>query len=496
MEAQKSESFETSLKAAFALHNAGRHAEAEAGCRALLAQNARDGQLLFLLGMILQKTSRSDEALKFLGMAAALPAPSARIFNGLGFVHQSRKEYARALEYYERAIALGWRAADTFYSAGNACYRLGEMERAVTMFQNAVALKPADAASWNNLGKCLNELNRLPEAIAAYERAVTAKPDYALAHYGRAIALLTAGQLAEGFREYNQWRHCGIKPREFSQPAWRGESVPDKILFLHAEQGFGDAIQNVRFLPQARERVAKIILECRPELKTLFVHSGCADEVIAYGETIPPFDCFTSLASLSGILGVTLATIPQPVPYLKLGFGGKLSPSQTKQLKVGLAWAGNSTHHNDAARSLRLEELLPLLSTSDTIFYSLQQPVPTRDEECFQSVKTLLNSRAPFNDFLETSAFVAEMDLIITVDTAIAHLAGALAKPVWTLLPFAADWRWFLERTDTPWYPTMRLFRQKQRGQWHSVIAQVASALNDFSRAKNSGTAAGVSLKP
>jgi ADP-heptose:LPS heptosyltransferase len=178
----------------------------------------------------------------------------------------------------------------------------------------------------------------------------------------------------------------------------------------------------------------------------------------------------------------------------RVSTGGSPSPTQTKNLKVGLVWAGNPTHHNDAARSLRLEDLMPLLQTPGTSFFSLQQPVPARDEAHFQSVRESLNQREPFADFLETSAWVAEMDLIITVDTAIAHLAGALAKPVWTLLPFAADWRWFLERADTPWYPTMRLFRQKQRGDWRSVILQVAAALNDLSRAKKSGLEAAAVL--
>ena len=324
-------------------------------------------------------------------------------------------------------------------------------------------------------------MNRLEESIQAYDRAVLVKPDYALARYGRAISLLTAGRLLEGFREYNDWRHHGIKPREFSQSAWHGEFIPDKTLFLHAEQGFGDAIQHVRFIPQARERTAKIILECRPELKTLFTYSGCADVVIAYGETIPPFDHFTSLASLPGILGVTLPTIPAQVPYLKAPPVRPLPSAPIGHLKIGLAWAGNPSHHNDAARSLRLEELAPLLQVPNTTFYNLQRPVPTRDETYFQSGIKLLDLGGEVKDFLDTSAVMAELDLVITVDTSMAHLAGALAKPVWTMLPYSPDWRWLLDRADTPWYPTMRLFRQSQRGQWHSVVSQMIEKLNHIS---------------
>ena len=470
------DSFQPVLKVAFELHNAGHHADAEALCRVLLRLNPRDGQLLFLLGMVLQKTGRSAEALKYLQSAAQLQPQSARIFNALGFVHQSLKDYARAVELYAKAIALGQQAADTFYSMGNACYQLGEVERAASLFQKAVELQPRDVASWNNLGKCLSDSNRLEDSIQAYDQAVAADPNYSLARYGRALSLLTAGRLTEGFREYNQWRYHGIARREFPQPAWTGQPIPGQTLFLHAEQGFGDAIQSARFIPQARKLAAKVILECRPELKTFFSHSGCADQVIAFGEDIPPFDYFASLASLPGILGVTLSTIPQPVPYLKAA-SGTLPPAPAGHLKVGLVWAGNPSHHNNRARSIRLEELAPLLPVPDVTFYSLQMSMPAHDENWLPSWPKLIDLRGHFQDFLETSAVVAQLDLVITVDTAMAHLAGALAKPVWTLLPYAPDWRWFLNREDSPWYPTMRLFRQTQRNQWPPVIQRVAEEL-------------------
>jgi tetratricopeptide (TPR) repeat protein len=288
-QAAGTDAFQQTLKVAFELHNAGRETEAEALCRVLLRQNDRDGQLLFLLGMVLSKLGRNGEALKHLEPAAALEPQSGRIFNGLGLVQQGLKNHAAAVEAYVRAIELGQRGADTYYSLGNAYYQLGEVERAAASFQAAVELKPQDVASWNNLGKCLGDLGRMEESIGAYDRAMAVEPDYFLARYGRAISLLTAGRLTEGFREYNQWRHHRLKKREFPQPAWQGEAIPGKTLFLYAEQGFGDAIQYVRFLKQVRERVGKVILECRPELKTLFQHSFGAEVVIAYGEEIPAF---------------------------------------------------------------------------------------------------------------------------------------------------------------------------------------------------------------
>ena len=484
------EAWQRVLKVGFDLHNSGRHEDAEALCRLLLPHLPQDSQLLLLLGMVLQKMGRSLEALKYLEPAAKLQPKSARILNSLGFVHQSLKSHARAVEYYARAIELGWGAADTYYSMGNACHQIGEVERAADMFRKAVELKPLDVASWNNLGKCLNDSNRLEEAIETYNRALALDPHYAMAGYGRAITLLAAGRLSEGFREYNQWRTHGIKPRQFPQPEWQGEPIPGKTLFLHAEQGFGDAIQYVRLIPQARELTARVILECRPELKTFFTHCACADVVIAYGETIPPFDYFTSLASLPGILGVTLPTIPQRVPYLKVEVPGLLPPAPAGHLKVGVVWAGNPVHHNNANRSMRLREFAPILQVPDVAFYSLQIAVPPHDEKLFRSLSQLTDLSGQFESFLETAATVAELDLIIAVDTAVAHLAGALAKPVWTLLPFAPDWRWMLDHEGTAWYPTMRLFRQKQRGQWQPVIARVTEELGRLASRKNCAPAA------
>jgi len=475
--------FQAVLKVAFDLHNAGRHMEAEAICRVLLDRQPHDPQLLFLLGMVLHRLGRDREALEHLTRAAGLPAPAARIFNALGLVHHALGEEARAVENYERALALGPPSAGLYYNLGNACYLLGDVERAISFFQQAVALDPRDAASWNNLAKCLKDCNRLEESLAAYDQSLAADPDYPLARYGRTIVLLTAGRLPEGFYEYNKWRNQQrVKPREFPRPAWRGEPVPGRTLFLHAEQGFGDALQDVRFIPSARARAgaAKVILECRPELKTLFTHSGCADEVIAYGETIPAFDCWTSLISLPGLLDTTLPSIPGQNPYLQAPPAPSLPPAPAGHRKVGLVWAGNPTHHNDAARSLRLAEFAPLWQLPGLTFYSLQTPVPARDAEAFHSAPNLMDLGGRLNDFLATATMVAQLDLIITVDTAVAHLAGALGKPTWTLLPFSPDWRWFLDRPDTPWYPTMRLFRQPHRGQWPPVIGRVVESLGRF----------------
>ena len=478
------------LKVAFDLHNSGRHVEAEALCRLLLPHLPQDGQLLMLLGLALQKTGRAPEALKYLDQAAQLEPKSARILNSLGFIHQSLKNYAKAAEYYMQAIGLGRGAAATYYSVGNAWYQLGELDRAAGFFKKAVELQPGDAASWNNLGKCLSDTNHLEESIQAYNQAMSINPEFAMAGYGRAVAILATGRLLEGFREYNQWRTHGVKSRQFAQLEWQGERIPAQTLFVHTEQGLGDAIQYSRFIPQARERAGKVILECRPQLKSFFAGCNCADSVIAFGEPIPPFHRFTSIASLPGILGVTLPTIPNQVPYLKIPVTGQPLLERDARLKVGVVWAGDPAHHNNANRSLRLEQFAPILRVPGVTYYSLQVPMHAHDETLFSSLTHVRDLGGQFKSFLDTATAVAELDLVVAVDTSVAHLAGALGKPVWTLIPYAPDWRWLLEREDTPWYPTMRLFRQKQAGQWPTVIARVAEELGRLAACKSSRPAA------
>ncbi len=470
------DSFDRSLKLAFEMQNAGRGAEAEALCRVLMKIRPQDAQLLFLLGMVLHKASRDEEAVEWLSLAAQYQPQSARIFSGLGCVYQKLEDHPRAAAAFETALKLEPQSAATEYNLGSSCYKLGQVGKAEVLFRSAVEKDPRDSACWNNLGKCLKELNRLDESIKAYNRALEIAPDYALARYGRAISLLTAGRLPEGFRDYEA-RWLMVTPRQFPQPEWTGNPAPGRTLFLHAEQGFGDAMQMVRFVPLARERVGRVILECRPGLENLFQFSNCADTVIPYGVEIPPFDFRLSLISLPRVLGVTLDTIPSRTPYLRAPSCQWLPPAQPGRLKVGLAWAGNPEHHQDAARSLRLEQLAPILQVPGVAFYNLQQPVPAGDQACLQTMSASIHSNLKLDDFLDTASVIAEMDLVISVDTAVAHLAGALGKPVWILLQHSSDWRWFLDRPDSPWYPTAQLFRQVERNEWRTPILRTAEAM-------------------
>lgn len=471
------DSYEQSLKLAFEMHNSGRALEAEALCRVLLQIRPDDGQLLFLLGMILHKAGMDDEAVRWLLLAGKNQPKSARIFHGLGCAYQGLEDHERAAAAFEIAIRLEPRTPDAWYQLGLSCYWQEDIERAVALFSRAVEINPRDSRSWNNLGKCLKELNRLDESIEAYNRALEIEPDYALMRYGRAVSLLCAGRLAEGFKEY-EWRRHSMKARHFFKPEWHGENAPGRTLLLHAEQGFGDAIQMVRFIRSARRRVGRIVLECRPELRTLLEYSRCADIVVPYGASLPEFDLFLSLSSLPFVLGTTLETIPTKTPYLAAPVRETPLPAGSGVLKAGLAWAGNPGHHQDAARSVQFLDLAPILDVPGVAFYSLQKPVPGRDEPDL-GLASNIHSNLDLKDFLATASIIAELDLVIAVDTAVAHLAGALGKPVWLLLQHSPDWRWFLNRSDTPWYPTMRLFRQTKRNSWKEPIARIAEELTN-----------------
>jgi len=465
---------------AFEAYRAGRNDEAEAICRKVASLTPTHSQACFLLGMVLRKRGSAEEAVHWLKQAARLQPSSPEVLNGLGSAYSDLRDHRRAAECYARAIQVNPRYVDAYYNMGNACQRLREFQKALACYNRALELNPRDHEVWTNLGKLHKELNQVDQAIAAYDRALRVQPDFALAHWNRAIILLLAGRLQEGFQEYEwRWRMRSpiFPPRNYPQPLWDGRPLGRKTLFIHAEQGFGDAIQFVRYLWLARRRAARVILETPSPLRSLFEESGCADAVIGLGQPPPPFDCFIPLMSLPRLFQTTLETIPRGVTYLRSPSGPDIPHPPEGRLKVGLAWAGNATHDGDATRSMRLEQLTPILEVPGVAFFSLQVPVPSEDEPLLRSTPQLANLAAQLKDFRNTAAIIHEMDLVISVDTAVAHLAGALGKPAWTFIEHSPDWRWLLGRSESPWYPTMRLFRQTEPGHWQPIIRQAAEEL-------------------
>jgi Flp pilus assembly protein TadD len=472
------------LESAREAHREGRYAEAESFCRDLLERTPADGEVPYLLGLVLHQTGRESEAEKWLLHSAALAPQSPNAYYALGCVYAAAGDAASAAEVFAAALRRNPNYLNAYYGLGNACYKLRDFERAVSLYRQALALNPQDYELWNNLGQALEAFLRTEEALAAYERAIEIQPEFGLARSNHALALLSLGRLQEGFREY-EWRWRKIPPRPYPQPFWRGQLIPGKTLMVCAEQGFGDTIHFVRFTPEARARAGQVIVECQPPLKRLFEYARCADTVIAVGETPPLFDCYVPVMSLPLVLGKTLETIPGN-PWLVAPVAEALPQVPHGHFKVGLVWAGNPTNINDGRRSIPFPDLAPILAKPGITFFSLQVPVRPQDEPHVCAIPNLVPLTGRIKDFYDTAGSLGQMDLVLSVDTSVAHLAGALGKPVWTLLPHPGDWRWLLQRTDSPWYPTMRLFRQSQSGQWQPVIARVAEELGRWVAARNS----------
>jgi hypothetical protein len=392
----------------------------------------------------------------------------------------------------EEAIAAGTAAIDlrpgrlleAYYNMGTAYYEMRRYEQAAKALSQAVALQPNDVKSLTNLGNALTCLGKLPEAIAAYSAAVTADPLAPDPHWNLALTCLLAGDFELGWVEH-EWRFaCDSLNHSqlFSQPQWRGEPLEGKTILLHLEQGFGDSIQFARYAPLVVAAGGEVILQTQSELVRLFKSIPGVSQVIALGEPLPRFQLHCPLMSLPLAFKTLVDTVPSNVPYLWPPSGACRSlperpPDAARRLRVGLVWAGRPTHKNDRQRSLKLAQLLPLADLPGIEFFSLQKGTESCQLLPLAEQWKILDSTHELNDFADTAALISQLDLVISVDTALAHLTGALGKPVWVLLPFAPDWRWMLGRADSPWYPTMRLFRQPALDDWASAIEELRQAL-------------------
>jgi Flp pilus assembly protein TadD len=396
---------------------------------------------------------------------------------------QSRRQ-EESVQLMQREIALNPTNAQSHANLGRVLARLGRMEEAVDPLRKAVALRPDDHRSHQNLSVALTRLGRREEGLAACRKALELAPDYPEAHFNLGMSLLQRGEFSAGWEEF-EWRlklprlHVN---RGFSQPQWNGQELSGKTLLLYTDGGFGDALQFSRYIPLLRDRNARLVVECQPALTTLFSQMAGLDRVIPRGTALPDFDLYIPFLSLSRVLGVRLDNIPSSVPYLSAPpqraaeWAGRIQKDE--KLNIGLTWAGSPLSFDARGRSL--EVFAPLAQARDVRFHSLQV-----GEEATQARPVgleMIDYGADLHDFGETAALVQQLDLVISVDTSVAHLAGALARPVWVLLPFNPDFRWLLGRNDSPWYPTMRLFRQSKIGDWETQVNEMTKRLESFQR--------------
>ena len=430
---------------------------------------------------LLRLAGRPQEAIAAGERATILDPTLAQAHCNLGIAHYDVDDYRSAERSYERALAHDPRFAEAWSNLGNALRAQHKLEEALLAYDRALAVRPDYADAHANKASTLHLAGRIEDSKAAYRRAIALDPMQANAHSGLSLLLLLEGNLDLGFFEYEwRWRSTEMPARRVAGPLWEGDRAPGKRLFIHSEQGLGDALQFVRYLPLLIARGASVTLLVPESLRRLVADSMPAVALWDEQAPLPAYDRHCPLLSLPRLFRTTLATIPADVPYLRAPEAASLRWRRRldggSELKVGVVWAGNPKHINDPARSIPLEVLAPLFTVAGTRFFSLQVGPRADDLQRLGGVP-LTPLATELTDFAETAGAVANLDLVVTIDSSLAHLAGAMGKPFWVLTPAVPDWRWLHDREDSPWYPTARLFRQATRLQWRPVIERVAGEL-------------------
>ncbi len=497
-----------------ALRSMGRNEEAAAAFRRVLRRDRRHADAHYNLGNALQALGQREEAAASFGRAIRLKPDYAAAYTNLGLLSSELGRHGEALDCLSRALRLEPDEAKVHFNLGVALWTGGKIEAAVACYRRALAIDSSDAQCHHNLalalmrsneledaaaherraielapelveahavlGQILVSLGRLDEGLRAFERALEIDGHNLGAHLGKARALLLKGDLDDGWTEYEwRWKRGREPVREYPKPEWDGSDLAGRTLLLYTEQGLGDTIQFVRYVPLIAAGGGRVVVECQAPLVRLIQRVPDAERVLARGQKPPRFDVHAPMLSLPRIMKTRLDSLPCDIPYFAMP--GPPAPNRGAAdgggLGVGIVWAGSPDHENDANRSCALADFLPLLEIPGTKFFSLQKGPPSRQIHelgCAGLVRDL-NDRN--KDFADAADIMWRLDLVISVDTAAAHLAGALGIPVWMLLPFAPDWRWMLDRKDTPWYPSMRLYRQPRPGAWREVLAEAANDL-------------------
>ena len=437
-------------------------------------------------GRVLQQLARSEQALASYDRALALRPDYREALNGRTVALLKLKRFEEALANCDATLALKPEYAEAFNDRGVILQELKRYEEALASYDRAQVLRPGFAEAIYNAGVVLQELKRIDEALANFDRAHALKPDFADAHCHGALLRLLTGDFERGWIE-SEWRwksaSSSLTRPPFAQPLWLGEEAIDgKTILLQSEQGYGDTIQFCRYVPMVAALGARVILQVEEPLRQLMSGVEGVSQCISKDADLPAFDLHCPLLSLPLAFGTRLATIPSAKSYLSVPAQARdwqAELGSSPRPRIGLAWSGNPQHQRDSERSIAFSRLAPLLDLPAS-FVSLQRDVRSHDQAALTARRDVANLGPSMQNFADAAALVASLDLVIAVDTGIAHLAAALGRPVWMLLQFVPDWRWQLDRDDTPWYPTMRLFRQTARSDWDSVIARVAVALREM----------------
>ena len=524
------------LEVATALYREGKLQEAAQVCQELLSSKPSDAKALTLLGAVALQIRPPEQALALLSRAAELDASDAFTHSLLGNVRLKRGDLAGALHSYDQALSLAPRYVDAYYNRGCAlldCGRFedaigdfdravelnpgfapaylnkgvalagaGQVEAAIPWISQAIAKDPGDAHAYYNRARAWHELRHFPEAIDDYDRAIGLEPGYSAAYLNRAVSRLTQGRLLEGWRDM-EWRwipggsSLATERRDFLQPQWQGEQpVAGKTILIHCEQGLGDTLQFCRYVPMVAALGAKVVLEVPAALRKLLSSLPGVDHMVTRGDALPDFHWHCPLLSLPLAFRTSLETIPAAVPYLQCDIDRLRHWEQRlgtrRALRVGLVWSGGHRPNRpdlwdvNSRRNLPLSKLA-VLKMPGVEFFSLQKGEPAESE--FANTRAIgwsgpdiRDFGTELQDFVDTAALIEQLDLVISVDTSVAHLAGALGKPVWILNRFDGCWRWLLNRSDSPWYPSARLYTQPQPGDWDGALTAVAIDLSALAR--------------
>ncbi len=449
----------TILSKALAAYQQNDDQAAQALCQAVLAQSPERADAWTLLGMVHKREGRIDEALAAYETALTHLPNYAEAHNNIGNIRRDQRRTQDSIDCYRRALQCD----------------------------------PKSATAWHNLGTLLDQhQGKATEALRCFDQALAIDPGNPNIHWDRALALLSLGRFDEGFKAYeSRWQRGQPAPRQLKEPPWRGEALDGKTVLVYAEQGFGDALQFIRFLPAVTAHGGRIVLEVQSALCSLMAAQPGIVSVTAAGEALPAFDCHVALMSIPYIIGAGHAKLLRKTPYLnappdRLPAWRKRIPPEPL-LRVGLVWGGNPNVKNDAIRSPRLQPLRPLFDVPGVRFYFLQKGPRREDLTQVDLPDGYVDLDSAIQDFSDTAAAIANLDLVISSDTSVAHLSGALSTPLWLLAQCAPDWRWALQDGTAPcWYPDARIFRQPAAGRWDSVVAEVVTALTSLAaRAPN-----------
>ena len=475
------------LDRARALYQAGNLGEAGTLAGQAYQADPDNADALFVLGMIAMRSERWDLGARLMDNAIRVQPGNFLYHFHLAEALVRLRRLADAETHYLTSSRFKPDFGPAQVNLGNLRFSQGRHVEAVGCYEQAVRLDPDNVTALYNLGIIAQKYGEHEQALAFLDRALAVDGQAANIHTAKAFSLLMTERFAEGWSEYRwRWKLPNMSPRICPVPPWRGEPPDNLRLYLYTEQGFGDALMFCRYLPLLRKQGATVLLECKPELLKLLTDSQLADRVTARqpgDETPPPFDYdrHLPLLDLPGLFGTTLATIPGPVPYLRTDpalvekWARRLGAHD--RLRVGLSWSGNPEAAANPGRACAFADLRPLLAVPGVAFYSLQKGPPARELTDLADRPDIENLDPELTDFAESAALLENLDILISTDTAVVHLAGALAVETWTLLHTASEWRWLRHRHDSPWYPGMRLFRQERPGHWPQPVQRLAEAL-------------------